>query len=346
MSSLTEKAPSREAEKESGDRILTTETGSRRKRGCLGRLKPCWWLLLSILIAIVLIVVLPIIFVAVPKMVRKTINDSKLTVQGISVLNTTPDSYQISLNATIASKSSHKATIDAFNASFYLEDKLPHTPFLSLQMPQTVSHRGAIVNITQDITITDQRAFADYNAWALQNESLLVTVDGWTHVHVSGLPSTKVHFLKTLNLTGFNSFAGMKVISSEIVLDGTDNFLAFISIPNPSVLTLDIGNATFLAQFLTTTIGTTHIDNMLLVPGPNNLSIRANISAPPIYEAVLQEPYCKTGILPVSFVGQNITKKGEELPYFVEAFVGNPLSLDLDVGGDLKPLGLSVVCVV
>lgn len=69
-------------------------------------------------------------------------------------------------------------------------------------MPQVHSSKVSVVNTSQEITIANQKAFADYNSWYLLNDTFRVTIDGWTHVHVSGLPSTKVHFVKTVNLTG------------------------------------------------------------------------------------------------------------------------------------------------
>jgi len=292
-------------------------------------------------------VVLPIIFVAAPKIVRNQINNAKLTVQGMAVTSTQTDSVHVSINSTITSSSSHSATIDGFNASLYLEDKLPHTPFLFLQMPQIHSHKVSTVNVSQTVTNFDEQAFADYNSWYLLNDTFRVTIDGWTHVHVSGLPSTKVHFQKTVNLTGLNSFTGVNITSSKVSLTRDaqgDNFHGFITIPNPSVLTVDIGNISFTNFFNNSAIGTAFIDKMLLVPGSNNFSIRANISQAPVISALESQPFCTTGVLPLSFIGDNITNFGQELPYFEQAFRSNKLSLDLNAGADLKAAGLAIPC--
>jgi len=140
--------------------------------------------------------------VGAPRIIRKQIKNSKLSIQGINVLNTQSESLQISINSTIHSSSSHTATIDAFNISLYLEDKLPHTPFTYAMMPELHVHKIAGVNITQKVAVNDEKAFGDFVAWYMVNETFLVTVDGWTNVHVKGLPKTKVHFQKTVNLTG------------------------------------------------------------------------------------------------------------------------------------------------
>jgi len=327
--------------------VSTTNEAPARRRGCAGFLRRFWWLILIILAIIALIVVLPVIFVAAPKIIRNEIHNAKLSVQGISATSSQTKSLHLAINSTITSSSGRSATIDGFNASLYLEDKLPHTPFVFIEMPKIHSHKVSIVNTSQEVTIFDEQAFADYNSWYLLNDTFRVTIDGWTHVHVSGLPSTKVHFQKTVNLTGLNSFAGVNITSSTISIlpDALgDNFHGFISIPNPSVLTVDIGNASFTNFFNNTVIGQAFIDNLVLFPGNNNLSIRANISQIPVITAVDTQPFCNTGILPLSFIGENITNFGQELPYYEQAFRSNLLSLNLNVGADLTAAGLNVTC--
>jgi len=319
----------------------------RTRSGCLGCTRKYWWLHLIVFVVILLVVLLPIIFVLVPKIIRDDVNKSTLTVQGIHVTNTRTKTAEIAINSTITTSSSRSATIEAFNASLYLTDKLPHTPFVTIEMPEVHSSKVSTLNTTQNVTITDEQAFADYNSWYLLNESFSVTVDGWTHVKVSGLPSVKVHFLKTVNLTGLNAFAGLNLTSSNVSLvpDAQgDNFHGTITIPNPSVLTVDIGNTSFVNTLLNTTIGMAFIDALFLVPGDNNLSIRAAINETPVLDTVLSQPYCNTGILPLTFVGQNITNFGQELPYFEQGFRANVLELDLNVAVDLEALGFPVAC--
>jgi hypothetical protein len=73
---------------------------------------------------------------------------------------------------------------------------------------------------------------------------------------------------------------------------------------------------------------------MILYPGNNNFSIRANITQAPILIAVESQPYCANGgILPMSFEGESVINNGEHLAYY-EA-----------VGADLQAgLGLTITC--
>jgi len=302
----------------------------------------------AIIIAIIiLIVVLCVIFVAVPKMIQDQVNNSLLTVQEVSATQTLATTLLFGVNSTVMTNSSTKATIDSFNASLSLTDKVPSVPFVYITMPQLHTQKVSTINISQELTIYDEQAFADYNSWYLLNDSFRVTVSGETHVHVKGLPSYKIHFQKTVNLTGLNSFANLNITSSAVsfLADSQgDDFHGFLNIPNPSGLTFDVGNASFINMFNGTQIGTSNIDNLFLVPGNNNVSIRANVSQGDILSDVLSQPYCNTGILPISFVGTTIFNNGSELAYFEQAFRSNVLTLDLNIAADLAPLGINVTC--
>jgi hypothetical protein len=85
---------------------------------------------------------------------------------------------------------------------------------------------------------------------------------------------------------------------------------------------------------------------MVLYPGVNNLSVRANITQTPVLLAVTTLPYCQTGILPFELVGESVVNKGQPLPYFAHALSLNPQVTEIDVGTALaKTLGTKIaVC--
>jgi len=333
-----------------GAEIETTNGRPRRERrgGCLGFLRRWWWLLLIIFIIVVLVVILPVMLVAVPNIIRNKVNGSTLTVDSIAITNTQTNSVRLAFNATISTSGSIHGTVDSFNASLYLTDKQPQVPFAFIEMPSVRSGSNVPVNVSQDFQIYNTQAYADYNTWYLLNESFRMTVEGDTTVHVSGLRAVSTHFQKVVTLTGLNGFKGLNVTQSSVSLEADaqgDNFHGYLTVPNPSVLTLDIGNATFTTLLNNSNIGTTHIDNMFLLPGNNNFSIRANISQSPVIGAVTQQPYCQTGILPLDFLGSSVVNNGQELPYFEAGFRLNRETVTVPVGEDLHVgLGFNLSC--
>jgi len=320
----------------------------QRRRGCLGFLRKWWWLLLIILVVVCLVVLLPVFLVAVPKTLQEKIDGTTLRIDGIHVTQTQTNSVHLSINGTLTGGGGKSATVDAFNASLYLTDKSPQTPFGYIEMPQTENKALVIANISQEMQIANAQAYADFNTWYMLNESFRMSVKGETYVHTSGLKATKVKFSKTVTLKGLNGFDGMNVTSSTVSITADsegDNFHGFITIPNPSVLTVEIGNATFHNFFNSTIVGTSNIDNMILYPGDNNLTLRANISQSPIISAVTTQPYCNNGTLPLSFIGTKVVNKGQELPYFEQALKAKMETVYVNVKYDLeKALGGTISC--
>lgn len=318
-----------------------------KKRACVAFVKKWWWALLIAQAVILLVSIPPLFLVGIPRIIQHKVDAAVLTVDGISVLNSRTDAVTISINSSVSSSNSIHATIDAFTAIMYLEDQLPHTPFATLQMPQTETGLS-IVNITQELSTVGEtaQAYLDYNAALLWNETVRMTVKGETYVHVKGLKAAKVNFEKTVTLPGLNGFKGLHVTSAEIATKGDsrgDNFHGFVDIPNASILTLEIGNATFANNLNGTRIGTLFIDNMFLQPGINNLSIRANITQAPVLLAVTSLPYCQTGILPFELFGESVVNHGQSLPYFAHALSLHAQISEVDVGTALqKTLGTKI----
>lgn len=286
----------------------------------------------------------PSVLVGFPRIIQDKVNKSVLTIDGISVTNSKTNTVQVSINSSVSSSNSIPAVVEGFDAIMYLEDKLPHTPIMTLRMPETKTGM-ALVNVSQEINGTANQPFIDFNSWYLWNSSLDVTIEGETLVHVKGLKAAKVTFKKTVTLKGINGFKGLNVTQAKINTTADargDNFHGFADIPNPSVLTFEVGNATFANYFEKKNIGTLFIDDMYIRPGINNVSVRANISQVPVIEAVQKQPYCTTGILPFDLVGVSVINHGQPLPYFADALALHAQTTEIGVGAALKDAGLDI----
>lgn len=84
---------------------------------------------------------------------------------------------------------------------------------------------------------------------------------------------------------------------------------------------------------------------MILYPGNNNLSVRANISQIPVITALTSQPYCTTGILPMQFIGTTVFNNGQELSYYEAGLRQNVQNVSLDVASALVgALGTRLGC--
>ncbi|KAK7731035.1 hypothetical protein SLS53_008906 [Cytospora paraplurivora] len=304
-----------------------TTRGQKAKRHCVR-----WW-----------------IFVGIPRIAQSRVNAAELTIQGIALSQTQADNFTLSINSTLKADSSIGAVFDPFDAVMYLEDWAPQTPYARVRFPRTTSAAETVVNITQFTEILDQNAFAVFNTWFLLNETLNLSVEGDTHVKVSGISKKfPVHFKKTVNMPGLSNLNGTTVPESRVSLTADaqgDNFFGTVTIPNRSLIGFEMGNVSFINYMLgEETVGTVYIDNMKLAPGLNNYSMRANITQSPVLDAIQQKPYCESGVLPFQLQGLNVTNHGQYLPYYAVALGSTNQSVDIDVGAALSALGVTVQC--
>ncbi|KAL7785065.1 hypothetical protein V8C43DRAFT_291664 [Trichoderma afarasin] len=346
------------SDKQESDNAEVTQTESRvyqpapaptKKGGFVRHLKRFWWAYLLLFICGAVLVICLVIFVGVPRIAQSKINDAKLEIQGVNVLNAKPDSILLEINSTISTDGSIKANIDPFEGVMYLEDLPDHTPFLNVSFPATNGNKHQLVNISQEVQIQNPDAFNTFNIWFAANETLRVTVEGRTKVKPSGL-SRKwgVTFKKTITMNGLNLFNGTTVTNGKIALTakkGQPNFSATADIPNASYFTLDIGNATFTNFIDDTTIGNLTIPNLLLVPGSNKVPISANLDQLAVINAVQSPKYCKTGVIPVKLQGAAVRNDDATLQYFLDGLAAHNQTVPMDIGSIIKSsLGTTLGC--
>lgn len=110
-----------------------------------------------VLIVIVLVVVLPLIFVGLPKKAQKEINSSTLEVTNMEVTNPQPDSVHLKIDNTIRSDSSYHPRIEAFRAGLSLEGQ---KPFIFIEIPEAKSEGVTYITVDQDVKFADSDRFA------------------------------------------------------------------------------------------------------------------------------------------------------------------------------------------
>jgi hypothetical protein len=153
--------------------------------------------------------------------------------------------------------------------------------------------------------------------------------------HHPPLTPPGLNHLSGLNITDIKILSGAK----EILSDGS-NMVATVHIPNPSVLTLDLGNVTMNLGVAGKPIGYALLPDLVLRPGNNTVPMQARVDQPTLLTLVLST--YKDGILPLEIVGNSSVKGDTHLTYYEEAVKANTIKLDLDAGPALKQLGINV----
>ncbi|KAI1213987.1 uncharacterized protein F4807DRAFT_207939 [Annulohypoxylon truncatum] len=337
-----------EATNEGGASIGNGGNGKSTSKSSRGHCKRLWWLYVLIILVIAVVVVVPcVILVVVPRMAQNKLDEARLTIDGISVTKVQTNSLNMAINSTITTDGSTHATIDGFEGTMYLADANPPLAFAKINFPETTSDAHQTVDISQEIPISDQNAFTTFNEQLIQRESVNVLVKGDTHVHVRGISRAySVTFSKTVSLKGLDDFKDLSVTNPHVSLAQADNFNATAHIPNPSSLTLDVGNTTFHTYLNGSEIGTSYILNMVLHPGTNDFFIWADINNTAVLNALTKRPTCeRNGTLTFELSGKNVTNLGQPIPYFANSLAASNMSVDIPIGQAIKSdIGISVGC--
>ncbi|CAK7217117.1 hypothetical protein SCUCBS95973_003043 [Sporothrix curviconia] len=328
------------------EQIERTQPQSKKAK-FFTHLKRFWWVYAILAVCAIVLAVMLTIFIGVKNLAQSKINAAVLEVQGISCTNTDTNTFTLGINTTLKSGST-KATVKAFKGVMYLEDEPSHTPFVTIDFPETQNMPFQTVNISQHVDIESIPALTTFNAWLLNNESLRVTVLGYPDVKVPGISKNYgVTFKKTVTMPGLNGFAGLSVYNSSINItnfaDGT-NFHTTATIPNKSLVTFEIGNVTFNTYLNGSLVGESYINDVLLAPGNNTYAFRSEIAQAPILAAVQSEPGCETGIVPMDLSGKAVVNHGQPLAYFADALASHNTTVQIDLGTPLRALGLDPKC--
>jgi hypothetical protein len=143
----------------------------------------------------------------------------------------------------------------------------------------------------------------------------------------------------TNHLIGLNKLSGLN-ITSLTLLPSLTAMTGTILIPNPSVMTLDLGNVTMNLLVDTKLIGYALLPNLMLKPGDNNVPMQAQVN-PTTVIGLITTKY-KNAVLPLDVVGNSSVNGNTHLTYYEEAIRANTVRVMLDVGPALRGAGVNV----
>lgn len=305
----------------------TPSFGQRAKRHCAR----FWWLHLLIFCIIFLIIALCLVYVAMPKIAQDGVNDSSLTFTDLAFLNPTPNTVTLTQKGILNSPSRYTPTLDAFNASLWLvtNGTFAATPFMTIPMPKIHAlHPRSNVSVNGEVvTVTDLDQLTDYCIQVMTNPNVTTALTGKTKLHEGKLPVTTIHYNSSSTYAALNGLAGFNVTNARINLTSTPNFFGDTYIPNPSVMTIAMGNVTLsLSTAAAGVVGNATINDMTLVPGNNTLPMTAVINATKVLDSMDTE-----GNVEMMITGTDAVYGGQELSYYRDALKSNVLTLTMNV---------------
>ena len=302
------------------------------------------------------------IYVAIPKKAQHDVNASTLEIQAQNISDPTSSTVHLKLVSVARSDSSFHPTLDAFQAALFLEDTEPNIiPFGYVEIPKTNVEHETTITVDQTLNVTNMDQFIAYNKVVMNSDEFRIAIRGRTGLHQNGLSKINVDYNKVVTMKGprsrcpafnyllkvpslgLNKLSGFNITGIHILTtnapDGS-NMNGTVSIPNPSVLTIGLGNVTLDLSVQGTPIGQSLLPDLVLKPGNNVVPMRSTVNQSLVIGMITSS--FKNGILPLDIVGNSSVSNGQHLEYYEAAIQSNTLHVDLDAGSALAEIGLNI----
>jgi len=304
--------------------------GYKTKRHCAR----FWWIHLIIFCIVFLIIALCLTYVGMPRIAQHGVDESTIEFTALKFLEPTSDSIVLSQEAILHSPSMYTPTLDNFTAASWLVTNGTFGPVPMLYVPMPKIHalhpqsNASVDGVNVTISSLDQ--VTAYATAIITQENVTTALTGKTKLHEGKLPVITINYNSSSTYKGLNGLKGFNVTGVKLNISakaGEPNLSGFAYIPNPSVITVAMGNVTLtLATLKAGVVGNTTINDMTLVPGNNTLPMTGIID-----QALVTSSLNSSGFVTLSITGQSAIYNGQHLTYYEKPLATNVLALDMNV---------------
>jgi hypothetical protein len=268
-----------------------------------------------------------------PKIAQKGVSEATIEVTDLEFRQPTNETLVITQNAILHSPSIYTPTLDPFNASFWLltNGQYGSEPMLNLSMPRIHALHPQSTNSVEN-QLVDINSLEQVTAFAtavLTQENVTTALTGRTKLHEGALPVTWVSFNTTITQKGLNGLKGFNVTGAKLNTSAVTgpNLNGYAVIPNPSKMTIEMGNVTLILSTASQgVIGNSTINDMTLVPGTNTLPMSATVN-----QTLVIASLDSNGYIAMEILGKYSVRNGIHLTYYEQALASNKLTLQMNV---------------
>ncbi|KAK8139452.1 hypothetical protein PG984_002832 [Apiospora sp. TS-2023a] len=313
-----------------------------------------FWCCYLILVIVILAIMLPVLFLKIiPAAAQRIVDDTDLPIKNATLKAVSSDLIQVSLTTSLNVPKGLKVGLDEFSLYMYNpETQGGFYPYLSLDM------KAMTLSGDTDISVTDQMLrvsnHTELDSWlnrTFNDATTALNVRGDTTAHLGAL-KMPIHLAKTVPLAGLRKLDGVKLDGIKLILppetDGT-NIVGTFTLPNWSILTMDLGNITLdiLAGDKEILLGTATIFDVVLPPGNHTMPFRGQLYIPTLVEnfgGVLssQGDSLASGKLTLGVRGNRTEVDGQRIGYLEHVLNNMLLMTDVPVAQLLGDVADSV----
>ncbi|RAL01834.1 DUF3712 domain-containing protein [Aspergillus ibericus CBS 121593] len=287
-----------------------------------------------------LAIFLPIFFlVIIPAIAQRVVDGSTLLLVHADVLQPRPDSIMLSIKSALDLPINLPVRIDPITLSLFNRDLPENNTWAKLYMDGAKIKGNSTLQVDNQYTPLNVYQWTQYVRGTVFEAHAPLSVKGSTTAYIGKLKS-RVTLNKDIHQNTLNSFAGFSISNPKLLLpaesDGT-NLVANATLPNPSVMTLEIGTTTLNLLSGNLILGNVTLDNLTLTPGNHSTPVRGIFDLGKLIEnlgPILkdQAESLKDGYLSLTTVGTDVTYEGVHVPYYTEVMKNLTMTAKVPLG--------------
>ncbi|KAJ5220250.1 hypothetical protein N7468_009454 [Penicillium chermesinum] len=325
-----------------GGRSLATTRTRRQKFAAHWRR---FWFCYLLGNVIFLAIFLPVFFlVAIPAISQLVVNKSDLVLVNASVMQPRPDSIVLTLQSALDLHLALSVRIEPLSLNLFERDTGPEYPWGKGNIPGITIRGNTTLGVkTQHTPLLNQTVWTDYVHDVVFKKESTLAVRGSTNSYL-GVLKSHVTMDKDITSPTLNSFEGFSLSDTYLKLppleDGT-NLLGNATLPNPSVLTLEIGQIVLEVKSGDLVIGNATLEDVILRPGNNTFPVKGILDIPTILQNIGQVladqgPSIKQGSLSLVSTTRTVKWNGTVVPYYTDVMSQLPLTAKVGLVSTVK----------
>ncbi|EAW09902.1 DUF3712 domain-containing protein [Aspergillus clavatus NRRL 1] len=328
-------------EVEQVETALSLEKRQRTRTEAMRRHWARFWCCYIFFSIIFLAIILPVFFLVIlPAVSQRVVDNSDLVLVEASVMEPRPDSVILTMKSALKLPIGVPVRIDPITLDLFNPDHPGNTTWAKIYINGTVIQGNTTLGVTNQFTPLNADEWAHYVDNVVNMEHAPLCLRGSTMSYLGQLKSP-VTMDKTIKQNTLNGFAGFAIEGSQLLLppesDGT-NLIANATLPNPSVMTLEIGTTVLDLKSGDIVIGTATIDNLVLRPGNHSNPVRGKLDLGAVLKNLgpvlqSQKDSLRNGYLSLDTVGKSVVYDGVEVPYYTNVMKNLTLTAKIPIGG-------------
>ncbi|KNG81342.1 hypothetical protein ANOM_010345, partial [Aspergillus nomiae NRRL 13137] len=319
--------------------VELADSSSLKGRGKVRQHWTRFWCCYLVSAIIFLAIFLPLFFTVIIQAIsQRVIDNASLVLVEAKIMQPRPESVLLSIQTALKLPVNVPVRLDPNVLHLFNNDEPGNSTYLK------VYNDALEIQGTASIGVQNQPSPVNPGPWKHYVRSVVfephapLSAFGNTNIYLGKLKS-HISLKKDLPQNTLNSFAGFSIDHPKMLFPPRDdgvNLVANAILPNPSVMTIEIGNITMDLKSKDLIVGNATINNLTLRPGNHSTPLEGVVDMHTIIENLLplvqaQGSSLRNGYLSLDAVTREVEYDGVVIPYYTEAMRDLVLSAKVPV---------------